>query len=413
MKNLIHISVKETMEELKTFHDKCLPSIKPRIRMLMSLKSSQPISISDLSRKAVIAYNSAVKWHNLYKQGGFNKLVEIKKGSYHMNTLPQEVFKAIEEQHKQKPFKNYTALYRWATENHSPNISYPQFRKSVKSHFNGDLVINKFLTANITESAEELEAIYDQCSAKIKARIKMLIVLKKEQKITHSVLAQKVGVAKSSTFKWYNEYQQRGITKLLEQKGEDPVISVEMHKAMSAKFKANAFKNFEGILQWIKSNYLPEIKYSTLHRYICNNFYNEFRLMRSVLRVPVKESEEKLETLICKKIPLIQSRVAMLIALKNNPLITRVELSRLLCVSPLSIDKWCLQYEEGGLERLTETKKRGRKKSIMPPEVDRVIQKQLDKWPAISVSDIYNSLSPEYSTRISYNRLYRYIHAHF
>ncbi|HXB13835.1 MAG TPA: helix-turn-helix domain-containing protein, partial [Bacteroidia bacterium] len=120
---LLNCEVKESFEALASLYNVSQPFIKPRIKMLIVLKREGSITISDLARKTGIVYNSAVKWQNFYRSGGLTSLLDVKKGKNNWNVnsgyvFTKEVIKSIEQEHAIRPFKSYTALYKWVVENH-------------------------------------------------------------------------------------------------------------------------------------------------------------------------------------------------------------------------------------------------------------------------------------------------------
>ncbi len=315
--------VKETFQELESLYSVSQPFIKPRIKMLIVLKQEGSITISDLARKTGIVYNSAVKWQNLYRSGGLIGLLDVKKGKNNWNVnsgyvFTKEVIKAIEEAHASKPFKSYTALYKWVKMNHIKNIKYTLFLKHLHSHLDGKIIIDRSININIQESVSALELIHDQCAPRIMPRIKMLIILKKEEKITRRELTQKAGVTMGSIIKWLKIYRQHGLNKLLENK-VGSIITSKVHNVIKMKLRTQSFDNFSALHNWINETHLPGVKYYTLHRYVGRHFGNELKMMKAILTIPVKESLPELEAKLQSVPASLKPRLQMLMAIKENP----------------------------------------------------------------------------------------------
>jgi transposase len=413
---LLQVNVTESFEELESLYKKCSPFIKTRVQMLIVLKKENRISPSDLSRKAGIAYNSAVKWHKIYKQGGLEKLFEVKRGKgrwdkHSVFNFPQEVFDAIENQHIKTPFANYMELFRWTHKNYLPEIKYTQLLKHVHFYFGDKLKIDKSIKLHIAESIEELEDISANSSSRIKMRIRMLLVLKKEENLTFADVARQIKVSYGTVIKWCAIYKKKGINGLL-QPNRSSVINGNIHGIVKQKLAQGEFKSFSSLFHWIKQNHLASINYNTFHRYVHRNFKPEMNLMKLVLSVPVTETMEFLKNSEAISPVSFKTRVKMLIEIKQNPAIKMFQLSKMLRTSVITLKKWCALYTHGGIETLLKMGKRGRPKFVMSPQVHSIIENYLARNPDMSIKELYDNIRPMYHGALSYNKLYRYVRSH-
>jgi transposase len=337
----------------------------------------------------------------------------VKKGKNNWNAnsgfcFTDAVIKAIEEEHVVRPFKSYVALYRWVKENHVKNIKYTWFLKHMHSYLGGKIVIDRSIDISIHESISALELIHGQCALRIMPRIKMLIILKKEPKITRRVLTQRLGVTLGSIIKWLKIYRQNGLNKLLENK-VGSIVTSKVHNVIKMKFKAKSFDSFSALYDWIKETHLPGVKYYTLHRYAGRHFSNELKMMKALLTIPVTESLPELETKL-KIVPTsLKPRLRMLISIKENPTISKTNLSGLIKVVPGTLDRWCKDYVEGGVEQLITVKKKGRKKSELPIAVHNAILKYISTHPSPNITELHQLITADYARDMTYNRLYRYV----
>jgi Helix-turn-helix domain len=362
MQNIIQISVKESLSELESLYTEASPFVKPRIRMLIVIKSAGEITRTVLASKAGVVYNSAVKWSNFYRVGGLDKLLEVKRGKYLLdrNIKPiftEETLDAIAKEHSLKPFTSYIGLYKWMRENYNIK-NYQNFLIQFHRHFSNKLFIHKYVNINIKESVSDLELIYEQCSPRTKPRIKMLIILKNEGIVSRTTLSQKVGAAYSSIATWHKIYQQNGLNTLLENKA-DSIINSKIHNVIKAKLSENTFHKFSELYDWIIDNQLPGIKYGTLHRYMRRHFNEELKMMKLLLAFPVKEAIEELDAKVENCHPCLKPRLLMLITLKANPEIGKLKLASVLNVTASTIGRWCKKYEEGGIEELIKDGRKG------------------------------------------------------
>jgi len=413
---LLKVNVAESFEELESLYEKCSPFMKTRVKMLLILKKENGVTASDLSRKAGIAYNSAIKWHNIYKQGGLEKLFEVKRGKgrwdkHSVFNFPQEIFHAIEKQHTNAPFANYMELFRWTKENHLPEIKYTQLLKHLHSYFGDKLRIDKSVKLHIAESAEELENIYAKSPARIKLRIKMLLVLKRQDKLSFADVARHIDVSYGTAIKWCSLYKKNGLASLL-QPNRGSVIDISMHTIIKEKLAQGELKNFGSLFKWIKQNHRAHINYNTFHRYVHRNFKQEMNLMKLILPVPVKEQLDFLKKNETTCPISLKIRIKMLIAIKENPAVKMSELSKKLHTSVMTLKKWCALYTNGGFEKLLKMGKRGRPKFVMSPRVHSSIEKYLVHDPDMSIKQLYDTIKPMHHEALSYNKLYRYVRTH-
>ncbi len=410
---LLNYEVKESFGELETLYNVSPSFIKPRVKMLIVLKREGSITPSDLARKTEIVYNSAVKWQNLYKIGGLTSLLDVKKGKNNWNAssghiFTDEVMQAIEQKHATEPFKSYTALYKWVKEKHIKNIKYTLFLKYLHSNLDGKIIIDRSINISIQESVSALELIHDQCAPRIMPRIKMLIILKKEQKITRRELAQKASVTMGSIIKWLKTYRKNGLNKLLENK-VGSIVTSKVHNVIKMKLSTKSFDSFSALHSWINETYLPGVKYYTLHRYVGRHFSTELKMMKAPLTIPITESLSELEAKLQSVPTSLKSRLQMLIAIKENPAINKTNLSGLIHVVPGTLDRWCRCYAEGGVEKLIIVRKKGRKKAVLPIEIQNAVLKYISRNPSPNITELHQIIISDYSKDMTYNRLYRYV----
>jgi transposase len=414
---LLQVNVKESVEELEKLAKDTAPFIKPRIDMLLVLKQHNTISKSNLAREVGIAYNSAVKWCDFYTEGGLEKLLDVKRGSYNWEQnkrvlFSKDVHEAIEKKMQAKAFATYAELYKWIRKEYLSDVKYSTLLKHIHEHFGNKLVIERTLHPDITESLRTLEEMLHTVPQRIKPRINMLIHLKKSDKVTKSGLAKNTGVTYGSIRKWYTLYNEGGINTLLE-KRHGNIITSSLHAAIEEQFKKKTTHSFAELFEWVNKQSNVSIRYNTLHRYVCRHFRKNLEELRMILKVPVKESLQDLFTLGHEATPALKARIAMIVAIKNNPMINKPELSKKLNLKHSSILRWCRLYETGGIERLVEMKSKGRKRLVLPKELHTLIEQKLSRDPFMPVVDLYTQVRATWEGTISYNKLYRYVRRHF
>ncbi len=416
MKPIKHISIKESSDELAELYKESKDFLKPRIQLLILLAKNPVTTKPKLARKLDVAYNSITKWLELYREGGLEKLLEIKRGKYKSpdrRTLgfPPEVYEAIEKQHKAEPFQTYVELHEWVKDRYFPSIKYSTLIKYLNLYFGKELKIGRILELSIKESITELEALQTKCLPRIKPRVKMLMTLKQNEQLSRAELAKELNVSYGSILKWTNIYRQGGIDEMLKYNLE-LVITPEVLKYIEKQFQQGKFNNFSALYKEIRRKYLPGIKYYTLHRYIHRHFASELDAAR-VLQMPVKESAQQLKELYMKNSASKKQRIKMLLSLKTLPGLTKIELAKLSGVAVGSIHRWFKMYKEEGFNGLMEIKIRGRKKLELPDSLHNSIDKKLKSNPDMNLTELHNWVKTFHKSNLSYNKLYRYVRRHF
>jgi len=416
MKPIKQIPIKESLTELEALHKSSKDFLKPRIKLLMILAKDPVTTKSRLAHRLDVAYNSITKWHELYEKGGIDKLLEMNRGKYKtpdrrtLGFLP-EVYQAIETRHKGEPFQTYVELHTWLKAHYFPVIKYSTMIKYLDIHFGESLKIGRILDIQIKESIAQLVSIHDKCLPRIKPRIKMLITLKRNEKMSRIELARELNVSYGSVLKWAAIYMQGGIDELTKYNLE-LVITPEVVAYIEKKFQQNRFTNFSEIYKEVSKKYLPGIKYYTLHRYIHRHFSAELDAAKA-LNMPIKETVQELEAIYSKSSADKKHRIKMLLSLKTLPALSKIELAKLSGVAVGSIHRWHKLYKEGGLNGLLEIKLRGRKQLLLSAKVHTSIEKKIKQNPDINITELHEWIASVHSEKISYNKLYRYVRRHF
>jgi len=139
----------------------------------------------------------------------------------------------------------------------------------------------------VKESETELNALVKKASNLIRPRIRMLIEMKRHQKmgISKRDLAEIVGVNHNSIQTWRTMYEQGGITDLCSHKkiGFRPsVFTKEEHTVIEDKLKdpKNGLRGYTELLNWIEDELGKDVKYNTLLKYCIRNFGSRVKVAR-------------------------------------------------------------------------------------------------------------------------------------
>lgn len=152
---------------------------------------------------------------------------------------------------------------------------------------------------NIKESLVELKSILKSSSPLIAPRIKVLIVLKKNEKIGISkrAVSEAVGVNHNSVQTWRTMYIKGGL-KLIQshnKKGFKPsVFNQEEHAAIEKKLKdpKNGLRGYIELKAWVEEEFKKHVKYNTLLKYSIKNFGSKVKVAR---KSHIKKDEAKVE----------------------------------------------------------------------------------------------------------------------
>ena len=160
--------------------------------------------------------------------------------------------------------------------------------------------MSKPLAITIKESISELRSIQRKQIDLISKRIEMLIVIKQNEKsggISKRDLSTKTGTNHNSITKWRRLYLKSGIQALLVhgRKGFKPsIVSKIEHQAIETKLHnpKNNLQGYKELVEWYKTEFGKEIKYTTLNEYCKRHFKSKVKVAR---KSHVKKDETAVE----------------------------------------------------------------------------------------------------------------------
>ena len=141
----------------------------------------------------------------------------------------------------------------------------------------------------VKESTPELRALLKSSSLMLHPRIKMLMVLKKNEGtgISKRALMEEVGVCSQSIQNWRTAYRIGGLKKLLSNgrkgnSGKPSVITAEEKLLIEKKLKdpKNGLAGYIELQQWIEKEFKKEVKYNTILKYAIRNFGSKVKVAR-------------------------------------------------------------------------------------------------------------------------------------
>jgi transposase len=145
------------------------------------------------------------------------------------------------------------------------------------------------LIISVTESAHQLRALLKSSSPMMHPRIKMLLVLKKNEArgISKRALMEELGVCSQSIHNWRTAYRTGGLEKLLlngrkGNSGKPSVITAQEKKLIEKKLNdpKNGLAGYIELQQWIEKEFKKEVKYNTILKYAMRNFGSKVKVAR-------------------------------------------------------------------------------------------------------------------------------------
>jgi transposase len=145
----------------------------------------------------------------------------------------------------------------------------------------------------VKETFPQLRLLQKQNPSKFKV-LQMLILLKKEGKVSKYVLANQLGSSHSSVGKWRSQYQLDGIEGLLKEnrKGtKKSAITPKVNQALSNRLNnpKQGFRSFIEVQQWLAKEFGIEMEYHAVNKYVKRKFGARLKVSRKsyVLKSPV------------------------------------------------------------------------------------------------------------------------------
>jgi transposase len=145
------------------------------------------------------------------------------------------------------------------------------------------------LIISVKESTQELRALLKSSTPMLHPRIKMLMVLKKNEGtgISKRALMEELGVCSQSIQNWRTAYRIDGLKKLLSNgrkgnSGKPSVITAEEKLLIEKKLKdpKNGLAGYIELQQWIEKEFKKEVKYNTILKYAIRNFGSKVKVAR-------------------------------------------------------------------------------------------------------------------------------------
>ena len=144
----------------------------------------------------------------------------------------------------------------------------------------------KQITLSVRESKQELKDFLKRTSkARFSPRVQMLLMIKTNTVSYYSQIALLLGVNRNTPFAWAQQYEAGGIEKLLTDDSGGNVASLitpEIHKKTEERLQdtRQPLTGYKELQQWVQSNFLPDVNYHTLNKYVKRTFKTSLKVGR-------------------------------------------------------------------------------------------------------------------------------------
>jgi len=141
MARRLAVDVKESIQDLERFiKDERSHNRKERLQILLLFKSGNARTLQKLAQCVGKSESTIKRWLVLYRQGGLEKLLTIKKRGGKEAILSPEMLMSLEKRLYETPyFNSYGQVQHWIQKELEIDISYKTTHKSVRYRLGVDL----------------------------------------------------------------------------------------------------------------------------------------------------------------------------------------------------------------------------------------------------------------------------------
>lgn len=143
MSGVLKIEIEESLEKIKELLSKQKTGkTKERLQILYWLKSGQSQSVDELASRTGHHRTTVSRWLSLYRAGGINSLLNIKKSPGRNRRLPSEVeTRLVEELKDPEGFSSYGEVQIWLKAVWEVEMSYTGVHKLVRYRLKSKLKV--------------------------------------------------------------------------------------------------------------------------------------------------------------------------------------------------------------------------------------------------------------------------------
>lgn len=131
------IVIVESESELKQLHRSSASHFKPRIQMLLLIKTGKAYGKQELADALGVNHNSTQSWKQDYEQGGIKQLLSDKRGGKRPSIITAEVHQKLSERlnNPKEGFRSYIEMQQWLEKEFGIVINYQTLNQYAKRKF--------------------------------------------------------------------------------------------------------------------------------------------------------------------------------------------------------------------------------------------------------------------------------------
>jgi transposase len=139
------ITVQESITELKQLHRSVAAHLKPRIQLLLQIKTGKAYSKQQLADVLGIGVASAQNWKKRYEKGGIEELLMFNRGGYKPAAVSDKAHKKLSERlhNPRTGFKSFLEIQQWLEAEFDIVMNYHAVNKYVKRKFGARLKVGR------------------------------------------------------------------------------------------------------------------------------------------------------------------------------------------------------------------------------------------------------------------------------
>ncbi|MBD0302715.1 MAG: helix-turn-helix domain-containing protein, partial [Tolypothrix sp. T3-bin4] len=157
MGNSFQVEVSESREQLQhRLRHAVTATTKERLQMLYWIKTKAIATRQELSQRLERDESTVYRWLQRYKQGGIDKLLEVKTPPGKSGLIPTKVMTQLTERLSQpEGFKSYSQIQEWLTQECQIVAAYKTVHKIVRYKLNAKLKVPRPRSAKAKPEVQE------------------------------------------------------------------------------------------------------------------------------------------------------------------------------------------------------------------------------------------------------------------
>ena len=140
-----HITVSQTVTQLKQLHKQSAPHLRSRLQMLLLIKAGKAYSKQALADALGVNHNTAQSWKKAYEQGGIELLLSDKRGGKKQSLITLKAHQKLGERlsNPKTGFRSFSEIQNWLETEFNISAHYQTVHKYVKRKFGAKLKVSR------------------------------------------------------------------------------------------------------------------------------------------------------------------------------------------------------------------------------------------------------------------------------